>query len=139
VSRWSISHWSVVIGASGSRASSAPAASGSSTIEGSRPIVRAIQRTISPMLITSGPPSSNVWPAKRGSVAAAIASPTSAANTGWNFTGARSTGTTGSRATMPAKRLMNWSSRPNTIDGRMIAAPGNAARTAASPRPLLLP
>jgi hypothetical protein len=38
---------------------------------------------------------------------------------------------------MRAKRLMNPSSGPNRIDGRMMVAAGNAARTAASPSPLL--
>jgi len=113
--------------------------SGSSTIDGLRPSVLASQRTISPMLITSGPPSSKVRPAYSGASAAAKASPTSPAKTGWNFTGARSTGTTGSLATMSAKRLRNWSSRPKTIDGRMTTASGKAARTACSPRPLVLP
>ncbi len=37
---------------------------------------------------------------------------------------------------MFAKRLKNWSSGPNTIEGRMITAEGKAARVAASPAAL---
>ena len=37
---------------------------------------------------------------------------------------------------MAAKRLKKLSSVPKTIEGRRITAPGKAARTAASPRPL---
>ena len=36
-----------------------------------------------------------------------------------------------------AKRLKNWSSAPNTTDGRRIVTVGKASRTAASPAALV--
>ena len=40
-------------------------------------------------------------------------------------------------AIIAAKRLVNWSSRPNTVEGRRIVACGLTERTAASPSPLV--
>ena len=46
-------------------------------------------------------------------------------------------GTTGEIIAIAAKRLKNWSSGPNTIEGRRIVAVGKASRTAASPAALV--
>ena len=49
------------------------------------------------------------------------------------------TGITGEIRASDAKRLKNWSSGPNTIEGRSRAALPKPARTAASPCALLRP
>ena len=45
-------------------------------------------------------------------------------------------GSAGDIRASAAKRLVNWSSGPNTIDGRMMVAAGTAASTAFSPAAL---
>ena len=46
-------------------------------------------------------------------------------------------GSTGEIIAIAAKRLKNWSSGPNTTEGRRIVTVGKASRTAASPAPLV--
>jgi hypothetical protein len=69
--------------------------------------------------------------------AASVAAATSWTNTGWKRLSPAMTGRTGANRAMAAKRLRNWSSGPMTRLGRRIVAAGIAARTPASPSPLL--
>jgi hypothetical protein len=64
----------------------------------------------------------------------AMASATSPTNTGANLVMPPPiSGNAGAKRLRPAKRLKKLSSGPNTIDGRMMMAPGNAARARFSP------
>jgi hypothetical protein len=80
-----------------------------------------------------------VRPAASGSASArAAARATSATNTGCiRVSPPPISGSTGLSTAMAAKRLKNWSSGPNTIEGRRMTAPGMAPRTAASPSALV--
>jgi hypothetical protein len=64
---------------------------------------------------------------------------TSSTHTGWKRVFAPTSGTTGPRAAMAAKRLKNWSSAPKTTEGRRIIAWGISLNTAASPAALERP